>query len=324
MGNKNNEKIKKLKELYDEGILTEEEYQTKKEDVLNEENKKVEKVKTKTSTKIGYFIIVVGMILIVFFNPDNKKTSKNKVTHDPETTQKQESINNNLTDEEEYLEEIIDLNKTWEIIISNLKDSINNPDFTDELWYEQLKTDISGVEYWSEQTRKIKAPQKLIDEHNGFLDGITTLEDIVVVESREFAKLESLSNGGTDLMKKINNGLILASEKMWESMYKSYEKVTGENIRPRKVQQDFEVLEQEVILENNIPYISGRVKNNTNKNYSYVQVNINLYNENGDLITTTFDNVNNLESGNVWNFKAMIYQDTDNINHYKIVDITGF
>lgn len=82
-----------------------------------------------------------------------------------------------------------------------------------------------------------------------------------------------------------------------------------------------EVVDHESISDGYWSYVTGHVKNNTNKSYSYVQIEINLYN--GDtLIGSTFDNINNLGAGETWEFKAIIIE--ENCTSYKIMDVTGW
>lgn len=69
-------------------------------------------------------------------------------------------------------------------------------------------------------------------------------------------------------------------------------------------------------------YIVGSVKNNGGKTYKYVQVTINLYDNSGAQVGSTLANVNNLEPGGTWKFKAM-WLEKDATN-YKVKEITGF
>lgn len=69
-------------------------------------------------------------------------------------------------------------------------------------------------------------------------------------------------------------------------------------------------------------YVIGTVKNNAGKTYSYVQVTINLYDKSGAQVGSTLANVNNLEPGGIWKFKAPILE--QDATTYKIKDITGF
>jgi|LDZS01.1.fsa_nt_gi hypothetical protein len=69
-------------------------------------------------------------------------------------------------------------------------------------------------------------------------------------------------------------------------------------------------------------YVVGTVKNNTDKEYSYVQVEINLYDDAGTQVGSTMTNANNLEPGGTWKFKAPILE--ENATKYKVKDVTGF
>ena len=81
------------------------------------------------------------------------------------------------------------------------------------------------------------------------------------------------------------------------------------------------MLEHSVVHDGYLSYIVGKVKNNTNKNYSYVQVSINLY-KGESQAGSTLANVNNLEPGGTWEFKALVTN--NDITGYKIVEVTGF
>lgn len=85
--------------------------------------------------------------------------------------------------------------------------------------------------------------------------------------------------------------------------------------------EKLELLSYEAVSEKYSSYIVGKIKNNTNRKYSYVQIVIKLY-RNDSVVATTMDNVNNLGAGETWEFKALV---TDNdIDYYKIDEITGF
>lgn len=69
-------------------------------------------------------------------------------------------------------------------------------------------------------------------------------------------------------------------------------------------------------------YITGRVRNNSSRSYSYVQVEISLMDGAGNVVGSTMDNVNNLGPGQVWEFRAMIT--SDRTEQYRIVDVSGY
>lgn len=68
--------------------------------------------------------------------------------------------------------------------------------------------------------------------------------------------------------------------------------------------------------------VIGTIKNAGKRNYSYVQVEINLYNTEEEQVGSTLANVNNLAPGKTWRFEALV---TDNNTvRYEIVDIIAF
>ena len=96
--------------------------------------------------------------------------------------------------------------------------------------------------------------------------------------------------------------------------------VTAQTEQQEK-KENLEVLEHSVVHDGYLSYIVGKVKNNTNKTYSYVQVSINLY-KGESQAGSTLANVNNLEPGGTWEFKALVTN--NDITGYKIVEVTGF
>ncbi|MEN6391068.1 MAG: FxLYD domain-containing protein [Syntrophomonas sp.] len=82
-----------------------------------------------------------------------------------------------------------------------------------------------------------------------------------------------------------------------------------------------EVIDHSVQKEQYSTYVIGTVKNNTDKQYSYVQVEINLYDTSGAQVGSTLANANNLEPNGSWKFKAVTLED---FATYKIKDVTGY
>lgn len=98
---------------------------------------------------------------------------------------------------------------------------------------------------------------------------------------------------------------------------------TEKEVKPKEAAKpNLEVISHEVLQEEYATYITGVIKNNTNRTYGYVQVEINLYDEDGVQIGSTLDNLNNLEGGGSWRFKAFVLE--DDVDSYKIKDVTGF
>ena len=70
-------------------------------------------------------------------------------------------------------------------------------------------------------------------------------------------------------------------------------------------------------------YIEGKVKNNTSSDYTYVQVQFNVYDENGSIVGSCLDNINNLEGYGTWKIKA-ICTDAGDAKAIKSYKLTGF
>ncbi len=65
--------------------------------------------------------------------------------------------------------------------------------------------------------------------------------------------------------------------------------------------------------------ITGLAKNTGNKDLSYAQIDVKFYDEDGNVISNSFDNVNDLKKGETWKFEVMyIGLDIDNVDGYKI------
>ena len=71
-------------------------------------------------------------------------------------------------------------------------------------------------------------------------------------------------------------------------------------------------------------YIEGKIKNNRNKEYSYVQVTFTSYDAEGNVIGSCLDNINNLDANGTWKFKAICTENPDQIDHYELKEITGW
>lgn len=71
-------------------------------------------------------------------------------------------------------------------------------------------------------------------------------------------------------------------------------------------------------------YIEGSIKNNTDKEYSYVQVTFNLYDADGVQVGTAMDNINHLDANGTWKFKAIGLSSGGNVASYKLTEITGW
>lgn len=80
----------------------------------------------------------------------------------------------------------------------------------------------------------------------------------------------------------------------------------------------FELLEHKSVQGS----IYGKIKNITKSNYGYVEVDINLLDESGNLVDSTFTNVNNLGAGQTWSFEAVVFKQS-RVKSYQIIDVNG-
>lgn len=85
---------------------------------------------------------------------------------------------------------------------------------------------------------------------------------------------------------------------------------------------DLEVLNYSSKSEQYARYVVGTVRNNSDRSYSYVQVEINLLDKSGNVVGSTLANVNNLGPGETWKFKAIILE--DEARSFEIKDVTGW
>lgn len=69
-------------------------------------------------------------------------------------------------------------------------------------------------------------------------------------------------------------------------------------------------------------YIVGTIKNNTSKKTSYIQVTFSIYDKDGNVIGSAIDNVNYIEPGGTWKFKAMILE--EEYDSFKFESVSGF
>ena len=71
-------------------------------------------------------------------------------------------------------------------------------------------------------------------------------------------------------------------------------------------------------------YIEGTVKNNRDKNYSYVQIEFICYDKDGNNLGTAMDNTNNLLGQQTWKFKAMGLFTDSTADHCDFHEVTGW
>lgn len=71
-------------------------------------------------------------------------------------------------------------------------------------------------------------------------------------------------------------------------------------------------------------YINGYVKNNSDKEYSYVQITFNVYDSEGNTVGSCLANNSGLEANGRWKFEAFCSGDANSITSYKLDELTGY
>lgn len=91
---------------------------------------------------------------------------------------------------------------------------------------------------------------------------------------------------------------------------------------PATPREDLEVLNVKGINEDYVSYASGTIRNNTDRTYDYVQVEINIYDLHGNQTGSTMANCNNLEPHRKWKFKAVVLE--RGRYTFEVKNVTGF
>ena len=113
-----------------------------------------------------------------------------------------------------------------------------------------------------------------------------------------------------------------------EAMLPPDAKVVAENKRQAAINGNpvdfggFKVSFIKAVAEKYGRYVTGVVTNNTDHAYRYVQVEINEYDKSLAVVGSTFANVDNLEAGEKWKFKALISEES--ATNFDIKNVTGW
>lgn len=89
-----------------------------------------------------------------------------------------------------------------------------------------------------------------------------------------------------------------------------------------KTTEEFTLVDSQGTYDGYGYYVTGTIVNNTNKQYTYVQVTFNLYDSSGAQVGTALDNINYLEANGTWKFSAIGI--SDDVASYKLAEITGW
>lgn len=71
-------------------------------------------------------------------------------------------------------------------------------------------------------------------------------------------------------------------------------------------------------------YVNGYIKNDTGKDYEYVQVEFTSYDADGNTLGTCVDNQSGLKDGGRWAFKASCIDSPDKVAKVELKEITGY
>lgn len=92
--------------------------------------------------------------------------------------------------------------------------------------------------------------------------------------------------------------------------------------RARAFHGAFLLVEHHVEHEEYVSYEMGQIKNVSDDTYGYVQVEIRLLDDSGAVVGSSMANVNGLEPGEVWKFRAALME--KRATQIQIKDVMGF
>lgn len=240
--------------------------------------------------------IIVGVtigIIIVFIGVINYST--NKVYKQERTTTEQQK---KVSDGVKNIEEIID---KGDLINENQMNTIENfiKQYKDE---EMVKNDL--INFIVDRSNKhLSSGLSAADEtfHLNISDIIGTLNAVYPNNSKIAMVLSKLDNSNKDTTATANTG-------------------NTPNVSNKLTSDDGNLeLESDYCSDGKV---CGTIKNLSSDSYSYVEVNINLFDASGNQVDSILTNVNNLAGNTNWNFKAYVTNQND-VSKYKVVSIKG-
>ena len=172
---------------------------------------------------------------------------------------------------------------------------------------------VVSFQYWSETPVEYVNEKNIIKMFGASPSG--TME--VDIDTNSAIKYSGVSSIVSEFWIQVMD----SKDKTFEVVNITFDSSYGGRFADESKKADLELIDKQAITQDGLRYIVGKIKNNTEKTYSYVQVSINLYKDD-NLVGSTVDNVNNLEPGATWEFKAIILE--DEANKHKITEITGY
>jgi len=137
----------------------------------------------------------------------------------------------------------------------------------------------------------------------------------VVLAYKEKSEMDKLHQQNEEAFKAQTGMSYAEHDKVIEEQTKTNEALAKDLEESNK----YQLIEHKAITENGIGYISGKIKNNTDEQLSYLEVDINLYDKDGVQVGDTMDIVQNLGARGTWEFKAPVLE--GNVAKYEIVSI---
>lgn len=190
------------------------------------------------------------------------------------------------------------------------------------LTYEDMTTMDHLIDTYKDED-KVKGELKtfIVNKANAYLNNKTKNKNLF--DKIEYAVMKLNVNYEND--DKIHN--LYSLIELDDNSNKDTTNATTSTTNTQQSQQPKNLTSQDGNLEllNNScsdGYIVGTIKNNSNYVYSYVEVDINLLDANGNQVGSTLANVNNLQANSTWKFKAVV-TDQGSVKKYKIIKIAG-
>lgn len=282
--------------------------------------------------KIGIIVLISLISIIFIFQQVNKNIKyKNYMT----------SYENYLK-ENKYKEAKLSLLSANEIkTVADYKIKYDNCDkMQNSIEYYNLGISLMGNKYYNDAYIKFKYVSK--DDTERYSSAQEKMKecqklayDKVIAESKEldskgeYYSAYSATNkyleyfGNNDEIKKLSAEYSRKQEKkdkerLQQMMAENNSKPATTTVSNPIYHGDFELLEHKSVQGS----IYGKVKNISNKNYGYVEVNASLFDESHNLVDSAFTNVNNLMPGQTWSFEIVVFNQS-RVKSYQIIDVNG-
>lgn len=99
---------------------------------------------------------------------------------------------------------------------------------------------------------------------------------------------------------------------------------TSQEEQKEEPQAKYTISDEEAVVDEFTYKIVGILTNNSGHDCTYVQVEYNLYDADGNQVGTALANINNLKEGGTWKFEAIALTSPDGIASFELADVSGF